>query len=354
MGTQPGPGRPADGGWHGFHLVYHADRDALLTGVVAPLVGELWQEGVLRRCFFVRYHLGGPHVRLRLELPSGAGTVVTERVRARTEEFFRLYPSTAPRPAEEIRRENRGILAGDALAVEREDLVYPDNSVQDAPVVFETERYGGPALLEHSLDFFTVSSARALSWLHVSAGQPAGARLAGAARLLVRQAWGLAPDGAAFTELAGSGVRLMGEVLPAFVARGDEAFERGGGSMERLVRHELDALSAGDAGPDVLAAAALAGAIAGADEFRRWSIAASQLHMTANRLGLLNPQEVYLARMLWRAAEAAAAADPVWWRACWEARARWCPGVGAPLRRMALDSPGTLAGGTAPTASAGT
>jgi hypothetical protein len=32
------------------------------------------------------------------------------------------------------------------------------------------------------------------------------------------------------------------------------------------------------------------------------NIGISHLHMTANRLGLKNPEEVYLGRMLWRAA----------------------------------------------------
>ena len=33
---------------------------------------------------------------------------------------------------------------------------------------------------------------------------------------------------------------------------------------------------------------------------RRWVIGGSQLHMTANRLGVSNPEEVYLSRLLSR------------------------------------------------------
>jgi hypothetical protein len=49
-------------------------------------------------------------------------------------------------------------------------------------------------------------------------------------------------------------------------------------------------------------------------EKARWYLAASHIHMTANRLGLTNGEEVYLSRMLFRAVETLRRATPAVWR----------------------------------------
>jgi hypothetical protein len=46
------------------------------------------------------------------------------------------------------------------------------------------------------------------------------------------------------------------------------------------------------------------------------------MHMTANRLVLLNPEEVYLGQLLVRAARALAETDPTLWNALGESFAR--------------------------------
>lgn len=251
-----------------------------------------------------------------------------DRVEEAAAAYFARVPSTERVPDEAVRRENRAILASDPLAAEREDAVYPDNSVREFPVVFEVERYGGAALLDGSLDFFALSSVEALHLLAGLAGQASGGRLVHVARVLVRQAWGFARSGAELADLLGYAVHLMGDPLADFVSHGDRAFERSRAALDRLLREELTALAArdpaGSAGP-VFTGAEAARRLArevrsGADEPVRRRIALSQLHMTANRAGLLNPEEVYLGRMLWRAALELAEADPSSWSAAWEAR----------------------------------
>jgi hypothetical protein len=113
--------------------------------------------------------------------------------------------------------------------------------------------------------------------------------------------------------------------LERFVREGDAAFERRPGPLVERVRAEMAALSGiaggGSAEPPRWAAGPrrLAWELREAGRDVRWRIATSHVHMTANRLGLLVAEEVYLARMLWRAARELSLADAPFWREAWEA-----------------------------------
>lgn len=307
-------------GWRGHHLHYHGDQDRLLLEMVAPTVAGLLARGEVVSFFFIRYQLGGPHVRLRLRPSSGRAESVSEEVRHAAGEFFRDAPSTAPVPPETVRRRNREILAGDPLAEEGEETVHPDNSLRPAPVRFEVERYGGSRLFPHSLACFALSSVAALEALRRSGAPSPSARLAAAARLSVRQAWGLARDPEEFTALVGWPVAEFGHLLPGCVARADEAFERRPEPLLVLLRGEIGALAAGGGEGEEVAGAArrLARETRDRGDLRR-RIAAAHLHMAANRLGVLNTEELYLGRLLQRASREAAAAEPRRWREWWDA-----------------------------------
>ncbi|HEX2202865.1 MAG TPA: lantibiotic dehydratase C-terminal domain-containing protein [Longimicrobium sp.] len=334
--------RPPDpGAWRAWHLFYHGDRDRLLSELVRPLAAALWAEGEATGFYAVRYGLGGPHVRLRLRPAPGRAGAVGERVVRAAEAFYSRAPSTAPMDDEAVRRLNRSIAPSDPLAAGLEDVVHPDNSVLEAPVVFEVERYGGPARFGHALDFFALSSAATLRFLAAHAGDSAGRRLTHVFRLIAGVAWGLAEDGDDFTGLVGYAVRFFSATpLAGLSPHGDAAFERNRDAYVRCLRAELAALAAGegiDAPPSPRALAGAARALAreialpGGDAGAEWRIRAGQLHMTANRLGLLNPDEFYLCHLLARAARALAEDDPAFWRDLWEAHAGRPP-AGPPLR----------------------
>ena len=311
-----------------------------MSGVAEPVARALRRDGAVHRYFFVRYNLGGPHVRLRLEAAPGRGGEVAARVREAAAEFFARRPSLARLPDEAVRRENRAILADDPLAADAEDTVHPDNSLHECPAAFEVERYGGPRLLRHSLDYFALSTVEVLRFLAAHGGEPASAaRLTGGARLVVRQAWGMAHDEAEFVELLEHAVRLMGDPLARFAAEGERAFASRGAALVRLLRDEMAELSAGAERPGPAralsqAARSLAWSVRGAPAERRRAIAHSHLHMTSNRLGLLNPEEVYLGRMLHLAARALAAEDAPFWAGAWAAHRRR-PAHGGPLAGLA-------------------
>jgi hypothetical protein len=350
MATQPAAARrvsapraaePDPVAWRAYHIFYHADRDRLLDGLVRPLVAALLAEGEIRAFYFIRYNLGGPHVRLRVKPVRGRAARVDDRVRAAAADFFARSPSGQSVAGEAILRQNRGIVATDPNAGGAADALFPDNSVVELPAFFEVERYGGPALLRHSLEYFEASSVEALGFVAGREGRSAGQRLSAAGRLCVRQAWAFARDGAEFAELLGYASRLFpGELMARFAERGDEAFGRQPGAYVGLVRDELESLAPGAPG---LAGAALrlAWRTRHSDAGTRWVIAASQLHMTANRLGLLNPEELYLGQILARASLDLAAADPALWHGAWRGSGRrGGPGSARrPMRAAAVPDP---------------
>lgn len=308
--------------WHGFHLVYHGDRDLLLRALVAPLAGRMLAEREIETFFFIRYDLGGPHVRLRVRPLPGCEGKVAARVRSAAAAFFSLHPSSAQLPAEKVQRENRTIIASDPFASDADDVVLPDNTVQEAPVGLEVERYGGAALFGHSLDAFTLSSIDVLSFLDDAGNQARESRLSEAARALVRQSWGLAGSAGEFADLVAYAASRGAEALQRFVIAGDEAYERRRESLQTLVRDEMALMSARDADPPRYAVAArhLGWEIRALERGCRARIASSHIHMTANRLGLRNPEETYLGRMIERAVADLIHTEPQFWRDAWASR----------------------------------
>lgn len=325
LGRKPAPDPAA---WRAWHLFYHGARERLVAEVVRPTVASLQADRDITSFYFVRYNLGGPHIRLRLRPAPGRQERVEAKVQRAVMEFFEREPSTKSLSAETILRGNAGIAASDPLSGGTADDVHPDNSIREFPVFFEVERYGGPTHFRHSLDFFTLSSDEALRFVSGEPERPAGQRLVIASRLLIDQAWGFAKDHVEFLDLLGYASRLFtGEWTARFIQRGNEAFERQGAVHTRLLQDELKALIAADETPRgglspalAVGARRLARSIRRENRGTRWIITASQLHMTANRLGLLNPEELYLGQILSRAAQELATAEPEFWRTLWRRR----------------------------------
>jgi hypothetical protein len=298
--------------WHSYHFFYHGSRSRLITEAVRPAVGDLLARGHIDRFFFLRYNLGGPHVRLRLRGPQDLASTVREALAAAAEPFFARHPSTASIPDETIRRINRTILATDPM--EKDDAVYPNHSLQELPFRPETERYGGPEWLDCSLDFFTFSSLEALRFLTGHAAAPRGQQMTAISRILIRQALGFAAAPEELFALLEYPMETWGGPLSDFVARGDAAFQRQRDSLRELLREEMERFLSDSLPAAFAPARRFRWEIRTAGEKTLRLIASSQMHMTANRLGLANPEEVYLSRLLSRTARALADTDPGLWR----------------------------------------
>lgn len=314
--------------WRAYHVFYHSDRNRMLRHLVRPVVGELLDAGAIDRFFFVRYDLGGPHLRLRWRVTDETASAFAEGVLAeRAVVFFARWPSKEPVPEDQIRRTNRWLLEIDPLLRPEDDLVYPDNTWKRLPMQFEVDRYGGLDRLPASLDLFYLSSACVLRLIGEhgeDSGLGSGWKRMTMLRLALRLAWGLAGDSeSALLLLAGYGPELMRDRFAPCVEQGDAMFDRKREQMLEMVGRELEGLAAGEADPDGLAAGAssLAASVEGLPAAAQWFLAASHIHMTANRLGLINAEEVYLSRMLGRAVEAFRAQEPQVWERLWSAHA---------------------------------
>lgn len=296
--SQQPPSTAEDTRWPAWHLFHDEDLDGLLWEVARPLIRQLLAEGLADSFFFIRYPEGGNHIRLRLHCAPGQPPGPLEQ---RTEAL--LAPLTAawkPRPST------------------RSPAPAP-LSVRRAPFEPELERYGGQALLPLSLDFFTLSSVDALRFVEQWGGQPRSRQLPETLRRLLAQALGLARD---WPEALGLLDYFAGRKpeMQAILARADQAFEARQEPLVLTFRNHLQGwLEQGPALPvppvppsHLLAEAgrALAAALTELAPAARETVKASQMHMTANRLGLLNAEESYLTRLMCRCAEAVEAREP--------------------------------------------
>jgi hypothetical protein len=327
------------GGWRAYHVFYHGDQCRLLRHLLIPLVQQLLAAGVIDRFYFVRYGLGGPHVRLRWRLLNeAAGDAAEAALAERARLFFAVWPSTSTLADERVRTMNRSLEPANQAEA---DTVYPDNTWRCFPVQFEIERYGGSDRLPASLDLFALTSAHVLRDIAAHGECGKGWTSAAMLRSILQLAWGLTEDEErGFLSLAGYGERFMGPHFAPCAERAASFFGRQRQGLTTWVRRELE-------NPDDKELASggyhVARQVAGLAVDARWYLAASHIHMTANRLGVTNAEEVYLSRMLQLALEALREEAPGWWHNLWNARLEWAQQVkGSSLTQVTASSMAAL------------
>ncbi|MEM1181444.1 MAG: lantibiotic dehydratase C-terminal domain-containing protein [Acidobacteriota bacterium] len=296
----PAPVQP----WQAFHLFYHSDRDRLARDVVAPLCGHLLSGGLAESVFFLRYSLGGPHLRFRALAAEGQRDEIRKETEARAAAFFRSHPSSQSVDREDIARENAAVAA--AAPLESDLRVYPDNHFAVMDFAPEVERYGGRELLSHSLEMFEASSLSVLELLLELEGASRPSQIAHFLRFLFCQALGVS---ASFDDIEGwlGYGDFFWPRMPSIEAAADRAFDQQPAVLSGLVEAEFREPSF----PFILTASRrLAAAVGTAPREVQRRILASQFHMTANRLGIKNREEIYLCRLMQRAwAEASVRLD---------------------------------------------
>lgn len=293
------PGRD----WLAFHFFYHEDRDRLLRKLILPLAAEARATLKANRYFFVRYLLGGPHVRLRIELPETADQPKLEALVAeRATAFFTEHPSNVSWETDKIARLNQQILAGDAN--ETDDRVLPNNHWERAIFRPEVARYGGEDLLDLSYELFTASSQAAGGLLLATAELNRNQSLPLKMVLLARLAIALAQNDDELDHLLTYGARWWPSLEP-ILAKAEERFASGSAPYLEIWRRaaspdpdspELESLES--------TARRLRQTLQTESERREIKLAyilASHVHMTANRLGLDNTNEVFVLALLAKA-----------------------------------------------------
>ncbi|MEM6794274.1 MAG: thiopeptide-type bacteriocin biosynthesis protein [Acidobacteriota bacterium] len=278
--------------WYAWHLHDRGNRNELLRRLEPLAVGWL-AEGVAEGLFFVRYGLGGPHIRLRVALPSAeAAARCGEALRAHAEAFWdRLPPAEGPSDAR-ILEINRRLLAAEPGGDPQE--IVADRTVVEAEYRPEVERYGGPRGLELSHALFTLSSLACWAELRGSDPGPVdqlgnllGVNLAVAADFADLMRLVRYPPAAAWRQSQG------------LVARADEVFVGHSQAFAELLASL--ASSAGPSGghwaPFTEAVLAVGRWLGREIPAQRARVLSSHVHMTANRLGLSNRGELMLARL---------------------------------------------------------
>lgn len=296
----------SDFNWHSFHFYYYDDRDRVLLDAVLPIVRKLLNLQEVDNFFFIRYGLGGPHVRLRLQVLRGAEERVAVEVERAAHRFFGERPSRRRIEPELLARTTARISLQDPTGRELE--IQPDNSLLRASFEPETERYGGSRYLPASLGLFALSSAtvlRCLGQIDGSAGR--GRLLAVAAEILWRQALGYARDSTELERLLAYSLEQWGQEHPRAAEQATESWGRQQEDLVALALREIERRRSVlarplplDAAQDPLATGSflLSRALGHLEPVRRIYIGWSHLHMTANRLGLRNSEEVLLSSLL--------------------------------------------------------
>ncbi|MDQ0958589.1 thiopeptide-type bacteriocin biosynthesis protein [Streptomyces sp. B4I13] len=187
-------GGPATGCWESVHLHDHGDQDALVTGLLRPLVAELSPH--LAGFFFIRYWEGGPHIRLRLRVGADAdGAVVRQTVRDRARSYFlgrdraaaeRRFDAADWVVLQRVFAELEGTNPADTT-----ELV-PDGSIVSSAYHPETGKYGGEAGVALAENVFFRSSElvlEALPWARQSESRRLSAGLAAVRTVLDAAGW---------------------------------------------------------------------------------------------------------------------------------------------------------------------
>ncbi len=142
--------------WISAHLYYGEPFESLLSRAIRPFIEKVFQNKLAEQFFFIRYWERGPHIRLRLE---GEKNIMNQKIKPQLESFFLSYfrknPSRRKKPKWIHNRH-------------QQDRWFPNNSIQYTEYEPEIERYGGPSGIRIAEKQFDISSRTILSIIHES------------------------------------------------------------------------------------------------------------------------------------------------------------------------------------------
>jgi thiopeptide-type bacteriocin biosynthesis protein len=139
-----------NGTWLGAHLYYAEPWEKFLVEAVHPFVVEVVSKKLAEQFFFIRYWERGPHIRLRLK---GERYALEHELKPWLESFFLEYFHRCPSRRDEVK--NRDNLPSDRSW-------YPNNSIQSVRYEPEIDRYGGSESIVIAERQFELSSRAAL------------------------------------------------------------------------------------------------------------------------------------------------------------------------------------------------
>lgn len=137
--------------WLSAHLFYGVPWANFLTQAIRPFIDDLVARSLISQYFFIRYWERGPHIRLRLKGdPSILQEYVKPLLEATFNDYFAAHPSKRPLPEWDP-----------SIAPSQRWL--PNNTVQYIPYEPEVARYGGLPGVKIAEAHFESSSRAVLS-----------------------------------------------------------------------------------------------------------------------------------------------------------------------------------------------
>lgn len=134
--------------WLGAHIYYAGKPEPFLTEAVKPFVQNVISRGTAEQFFFIRYWERGPHIRLRFKTANEPlQKKLAAQLTAHFEAYFHAVPSYRIEPDEKSSSRNW----------------LPNNSIQYQRYEPEIERYGGPYAIHIAEKQFHFSSQTVLS-----------------------------------------------------------------------------------------------------------------------------------------------------------------------------------------------
>ncbi len=132
--------------WLAGYLYYSEPWEPFLTETVKPFIKTAMAEEGVNRYFFIRYWERGPHIRLRFK---GNAAVLENLLKPRLNDYFNDYFRREPSEQEPIPNLEK---------IPPEFRWFPNNSVQYIEYEPEIERYGGPSGILTAESQFEISS----------------------------------------------------------------------------------------------------------------------------------------------------------------------------------------------------
>ncbi len=325
--------------WQSLHVFYAANANPVLVHGVAPLVARLRERGLLRRWFFIRYWMEGPHVRLRM-LPTSLERAA--ELRAEAEESVTAFLRRRPALYEEDRNGMGELYRGMYLA-EYSEQSWNERYGPDGEMPFRDNNSAHWIAYEREYDRYGGRDAMPIAEWHFERSSELVLRLIAGTNVHVRTVLlGQAAQltmGLCFTFLRSTGAvrqfleryRTMWETSYQESSEGqhdtfDSSYERMAPQLNARLAHLRDcAWGLGTDTPTPIErdwldhCADLRGRILdlsarGPLTFTRGSVAdpeavlaillSSYVHMTNNRLGVSILDEIYLSYVICRALEA--------------------------------------------------
>lgn len=129
--------------WLSVHIFYAGNLDLLLSKGIIPFIEKNKKDQRIEQFFFIRYGEGGPHIRLRLQCKMAlAETELKQRVQSHFTLFFQQYPVV--------------------LSTLGDELI---NEIRFVPYEAEVERYGGSESIALVESQFAISSQLSLEMI---------------------------------------------------------------------------------------------------------------------------------------------------------------------------------------------